>query len=115
MTLKELIFNEVRANHIKSVDYTDEQLEKIIFRTSNGLRLSLGGFMVIKKIFTAYSFEIPIMLKSRHRIALHGIAYPYFLTSRRLVFFSEGDAMIVTLAGGIEKFLENCHLNRSIV
>jgi hypothetical protein len=33
--------------------------------------------------------------------------YPYFLTPRRLILFSEMDAMVVKLRGGIESFLES--------
>lgn len=108
LPLKELIFDEVRANHEKSTGHTNEQLDKLIFRHPDGLRLSLSGFIIIKNIFTAYSFEIPVTLKSRHQRGMASMSYPYFLTAKRLVLFSEMDAMVIKLSGGIEQFLENC-------
>lgn len=108
LPLKELIFNEVRVNHEKSTTYTDQQLDKLIFRRIDGLRLTLSGFIIIKNIFTAYSFKIPSTLKSRHQMSMSNMEFPYFLTSKRLVLFSEIDASVIALSGGIEIFLENC-------
>ena len=107
-SLKELIFDEVRTQHETSADYSNEQLNKLLFRSSDSLRLSLGGFIIIKNIFTAYSFAIPITLKTKHQMAMSNMTYPYFLTAKRLVLFSEMDAAVITLCGGIERFLENC-------
>ena len=111
--LKEAIFVEIRRilKEYQSVD--DVQLNKLLFHHPDGLRLSLTGFRAVKKIFTAYSFEIPETLKSRHRLGMARMEYPYFFTPRRLILFSEIDAMVVKLAGGIEAFLETCsHLDR---
>ena len=41
-------------------------------------------------------------------MGLSKMKYPYFLTAKRLVLFSEMDAMVIKLQGGIDKFLENC-------
>jgi hypothetical protein len=108
LPLKELIFKEVRANHEASLGHTDEQLDKLIFRHPDGLRLTLTGFIIIKNIFTAYSFAIPVTLKSRHQRGMAKMEFPYFLTGKRLVLFSEMDAMVIKIAGGIEAFLETC-------
>lgn len=108
MTLKTAIFTEVRKTFEESEQWDDLQLNTLMFREPDGLRLSLKGFMITKKIFTAYSFEIPVELKSRHRIGMSKMEFPYFLTSRRLVLFSEMDSSVIKLAGGIENFLETC-------
>jgi hypothetical protein len=107
-TLKNAIFNEIRKTHEKAAPLDDDQLNKLIFHHPNGLRLSLSGFVIIKAIFTAYSFEIPVTLKSKHQRGMSTFTYPYFLTNKRLILFSDMDAMTVKLCGGIEQFLDTC-------
>lgn len=106
--LKKAIFGEVRKQHEDAASLSDEQLNNLLFHHPDGLRLSLKGFIVIKGIFTAYSFEIPETMKSRHQFGMSRMEYPYFFTKRRLILFSEMDAMVVKLHGGIEGFLETC-------
>ena len=103
-TLKEAIFVEVRKTFDDYQPMDDDQLNKLLFHHTYGLRLSLTGFRAVKKIFTAYSFEVPETLKSRHQRGMAKMEYPYFCTPRRLILFSEMDAMVVKLAGGIEAF-----------
>ena len=106
--LKNAIFTEVRNKHESAAGLSDEQLNTLLFHHPEGLRLSLTGFLVVKSIFTAYSFEIPDTLKSRHRLGMSKIQFPYFFTTKRLILFSELDASVVKLTGGIEAFLETC-------
>lgn len=108
LPLKKAIFQEIRNNHEKAAPLDDEQLNKLIFHHPDGLRLSYSGFIIIKNIFTAYSFEIPESIKSRHRFGLSKMEFPYFFTKRRLILFSEMDAMVIKLHGGVEGFLETC-------
>lgn len=107
-SLKQVIYTEIRNKHKKSTELSDDQLNKLLFHHSDGLRLSFSGFVIIKSIFTAYSFKMPDTLKSRHQRGMSKIEYPYYFTRSRLVLFSEMDATIVKLAGGIEPFLETC-------
>jgi len=104
--LKSAIFGEVRTKFEEAVKLDDEQLNKLLFHHPDGLRLSLKGFMVIKGIFTAYSFEMPDTIKSKHQRSLGKMEYPYFFTKRRLILFSEMDAMMIKLHGGVQGFLE---------
>ncbi len=106
--LKIAIFEEVRKHHGEASELSDDQLNKLLFHHPDGLRLSLKGFVVIKSIFTAYSFGIPETMKSRHNYGMSKMEYPYFLTQKRLILFSEMDAMVIKLHGGIEGFLETC-------
>jgi len=108
LALKKTIFNEIKNNHAKSANYSDEQLDDLIFHHRTGLRLSYSGFIILKNIFTVYSFEIPPNIKTKHRFGMSKMEYPYFFTRSRLILFSEMDAMTVKLSGGIEQFLENC-------
>lgn len=105
--LKKVIFEEIRRHHNdEAINLSDDEMNKLLFHHEDGLRLSLNGFIQVKSIFTAYSFKIPDTIKTRHRFALSKMEYPYFFTQKRLVLFSEMDAMVVRLHGGIESFLE---------
>lgn len=104
--LKTAIFVEIRNKHEEATPLNDEQMNKLLFHHPDGLRLSLKGFLVIKNIFTAYSFEMPDTIKSKHQKSLAKLEYPYFLTSKRLVLFSEMDAAVIKLHGSIQSFLE---------
>ena len=108
--IKKAIFSEVRKQHDDEAtkNLLDDEMNILLFHHPSGLRLTLNGFVQLKKIFTAYSFEIPENIKSRHRMALSKLEYPYFFTKRRLIIFSEMDAMVIKLHGGIVGFLESC-------
>jgi hypothetical protein len=104
--LKVAIFVEVRDKFEESQGYTDVQLNNLLFHHPDGLRLSLKGFLVIKSLFTAYSFEMPDTIKSKHQRSLGKMEFPYFFTKKRLILFSEMDAMVIKLHGGVQGFLE---------
>jgi hypothetical protein len=106
--LKKAIFEELRKQNEELAVINDENLNKLLFKYPDRLNLSLTGFIAVKKVFTAYSFEIPATLKSKHRYGMSRMEYPYFLTPKRLVLFSEVDAMVIKIQGGIEAFLEVC-------
>lgn len=109
LPLKKAIFAEVRRHHGGEIEnLTDEQMNALMFHHPDGLRLSFNGFVQLKAIFTAYSFEMPENIKTRHRFGMSKMEYPYFFTKRRLILFSEMDAMVIKLYGGIEGFLESC-------
>jgi hypothetical protein len=105
---KIIIFGEVRKEFPDLAKLDDEQLNNFLFHHPDGLRLSTVGYRVIKKIFTPYGFELPNTIKSRHQFGLGQMTAPYYLTSKRLVLFSDMDAMVVKLHGGIQGFLEIC-------
>lgn len=107
-SLKTAIFAEVRKQDPDYQEKTDDDLNHLIFQMPASLRLSLTGFRVLKSIFTAYSFPIPEEMKTRHRYGLSKLEYPYFFTAKRLIVFSEMDASMITLCGGVSQFLESC-------
>ena len=103
---KKLLFEEIRKFDAEIAPMSDIELNKYLFHWPDGLRLSLAGFIIIKKQFTAYSFEMPVTVRARHQMALAKMEYPYAIRRKRLILFSEMDAMVVKLAGGITQFLE---------
>jgi dGTP triphosphohydrolase len=106
LPLKAAIFTEVRSKHETAASLDDNQLNKLLFHHPDGVRLSLTGFIIVKSIFTVYSFELPDTIKSRHQRAMSKIDYPYFVTKKRLILFSESDAITIKLCGDVERFLE---------
>lgn len=104
--LKAAIFEEIRKVHEEAQPFGDEQLNNLLFHHPDGLRLSLTGFRVVKNIFTAYSFELPPTIVAKHQRSLGKLEYPYFLTQKRLILFSEMDAAVIKLHGGVQSFLE---------
>jgi len=106
--LKVAIFGEIRKHHEKSADLTDDELNHIVFLNPHGLRLTFQGFLILKNIFTVYSFEMDVTLTAKHQIGMSAMEYPYYISSRRFILFSEMDAMVIKLQGGIKGFLETC-------
>lgn len=107
LSLKAAIFNEVRLHHEKSRDSSDQVLSQVIFHHNGGMRLTFTGFLILKKIFTVYSFEMNGNIKAKHHIGMSTLLYPYYMTATRLMLFSEMDAMTVKLCGSTIQFLEN--------
>ena len=109
--LKTAIFEEMRRCLPEAYgQLSNIEANSMFFNQNSGLRLTYTGFIALKNIFTVYSFEIPITLKSKHQMAMSSLSYPYFLTKKRLILFSEMDSMVITLYGGIELFLENIYI-----
>jgi len=104
--LKAKVFTEIRS-YYSDVTETDEELNGVMFYPQS-LRLTLNGFIQVKKLFTAYSFDMPSTIRARHLQALSKMEYPYYLTAKRLVLFSSMDSMMIKIHGGTEGFLENC-------
>jgi len=104
--IKLLIFEAIREKYEEYSNTDKDELNTLIFHYPTSMRLSLTGFIVIKSIFTAYSFEMPIEIKTKHRIAMSKFEYPYFFTTSRLILFSEMDASMIKLYGGVENLLE---------
>lgn len=107
--LKVAIFQEVKKHRSELADQSYDMLNSLIFRNPSGLRLSLSGFIICRTIFTVYSFQLSTDILSRHRIALSKLQYPYYLTTKRLILFSEMDAVMIKLHGSVSNFLESCH------
>lgn len=105
--LKTAIFSEVRKHHKQAEGLTDDELNCRIFHNGSSLRLTFGGFLILKNIFTVYSFEMPPNAKVKHHIGMSKMEYPYYITSKRFILFSETDAMLIKLHGSVEGFLEN--------
>lgn len=105
--IKVLVFAEIRKSDAETEHIGDVELNKMLFVKPSSFRLSLSGFVKLKKIFTAFSFELPAEIMPRHKISLAKMEFPYFLTVSRLVLFSEKDSAVIKLSGGLVPFLDN--------
>lgn len=103
---KKMLFDEIRRYNTEIESLTDVEMNSLIFHVTDSLRLSLTGFIIVKKHFTAYSFEMPVTIRAKHQMALSKMEYPYAIRRKRLIVFSEIDAMVIKLHGGVEGFLE---------
>lgn len=106
--LKVAIFDEVRKTHDPGKIYTNDQLNTLLFYHQDAVRLTFHGYLILKKIFTVYSFELTTPLMARHQIGMSVMEFPYYISSKRLILFSEMDSMMIKLQGSVEIFLENC-------
>lgn len=106
--LKVAIFDEVRKTVPELSEIGDDLLNaKIFHHGGDDLRLTYVGVRILQKAFTAYSFQISLALKAKHQMGLSKLEYPYYITYNKLTVFSDTDAMVIKLAGSVERFLEN--------
>ena len=109
--LKDAIFSEVRKNDIELSQHTNSQLNSTMFYVSS-MRLTYHGFLKVKRIFTAHSIPIESDLKNKHHMGMSMLDSPYYITAARFIVFSETDAMVIKLSGGVIPFLDNCFQRR---
>lgn len=86
-----------------------EEICSYVFRSNETLRLSTIGASYMRKVFSYHVFEIDRRkLKTKHLIALSSsMEYPYYITNFECIVFSSGDALMITLCGGLDKFIES--------
>ena len=104
-TLKSEIFTLIREKLPLYVKYTDEELDKIVFHTHETIRLSQQGYKILSGIKKFYVFIIPQDLASKHSMALSSLSGPFYRSMKRIYIFSDDDALMIELSGGIEQFL----------
>ena len=109
--IKDCIFAEVRKHRQEFSTLTNSQLNATMFYVSSN-RLTYHGFLNVKRIFTAHSFEVVGCLKPKHYLGMSTLNFPYYVTGARFIVFSESDAIVIKLSGGVIPFLENCFSQR---
>jgi len=90
-----------------SINCKAEKLAPVIFFRPGTVRLTYKGYVILKKIYTEYSFPKD-ELTSKQLIALYrNSAYPYYIGSRKLSLFDGEDAFAVKMYGSIEEWLDS--------
>lgn len=75
-----------------------------------GLRLSSLGYQLLKREFDCHTFPIDKESKVtvKHILALDSqMIWPYYLTSKQIVLFSDEDAVFLKLVGGYDNWINN--------
>lgn len=106
--IKISVVEEIRNQKADLSKFSNESLCDFFFMQPSSLRLTYLGYSYIKHVFTGYKFETK--MKHQHLITLSNMMkYPYYINSSHdeIVIFTETDAMMINLCGGIEKYLEN--------
>lgn len=96
----------------KAVSAQLELPEKAIFFRPNNIRLSYVGCVSLKKVAKSYEFRHDNDFKSKHIMALVALKYPFYLSKKFFVVFSDEDALLITLHGDVLGFLDNSFLFR---
>ncbi len=81
-----------------------------LFYNTNGkgLRLTRLGYELLQHDFDCYPYPIEkaIKVKVKHILALDAeMQWPYYLSSKQIVLFSEDDSVIMKLVGGYENWI----------
>jgi hypothetical protein len=73
------------------------------YRNGRGLRLSESGCYLMQKVYDSYDIKIkdknPIKTKDIVLLEKH-LVYPYFISEKKLILFSEKDAVDFKLYNG---------------
>jgi len=105
--LKHVVFEEIRSSKEKFKDFTDENLNVLLFYNGSGLRLTYAGFLTLKDVFDTYIFEHNNNFKGKDILTIsRTMKFPYYLSEKRMALFSGDDATMVKLCGSIENFLK---------
>jgi hypothetical protein len=118
MEIHRKILEEVRNHPSVSTDFkalTDEQLLKYIFKNfrgkvpnTKGLQLSIGGFELIKPIFTYYEIPVSDDVDARDLIKFNrNVRFPFFVDKKKWrVFDSDLATMLKMVDGSLKKIVE---------
>jgi len=78
-----------------------------------GLRLTYLGYDLLKQEFDCYRYplESDTIIKPKHLIALdRNMQWPYYLSKKQIVLFSEEDSVVFKLVGGYENWISSIKL-----
>lgn len=83
------------------------ELENLIFKSSTNIRLTYQGNRYMSRYFDSYPYPHNINTLSKHLIGLsRDMNFPYYFSDKMLVLYSEVDAMMVNLHGGVDNYFE---------
>ena len=110
--IKTLILAELKREE-KVSRYNDSDLDKFVFVRSTSLRLTFQGYKLLSNVATCYVYRHDDDFKAKHLIGLSQLKYPYYLSTKFFILFSEEDSLLVSLHGTATGFLENSFLFRN--
>ena len=100
---KETLLKSIQANHKPFESLTIKEIDKCLFkRPGRYNRLSFQGYVVMKKLYDCWEFNIDRegTFNTRSLIALaRVVTFPYYIGKERVVLYSSEDAFVVKLHG----------------
>ncbi len=108
------IFADLRKENEAYCQLTDKELDHLIFRNSQTLRLKKEGYDLLSKVYWSEKFDVgTTKLTGRELLTLkNAVPLPFFLTAKYLYLFSSKQAFILSLLkGDIRKWLAKLHEN----
>ena len=98
MEKQSLEINQIQAKVISLL--CDDSLKPTdIFQNTNTLRLKRKGARAMQRKFESWELEPPVMTAGNMINFIRKMTFPYYIDKKRLVLFTEVDAMFAKLAG----------------
>jgi hypothetical protein len=112
--IREQVLKQIRHNlpDHKTSKLTAEEFEKHVFIRPKGNRLTYDGYRLLSTFATPYVFTHEDNFKTKHITALVVFKYPFYLSKKFFILFSEEDAMLLKLHGDVNSFLEHSNIFR---
>lgn len=107
-SIHDQIYKHLKDKYGKGVDMRPRD---IFYNTrKKGLRLTRTGYELLRKDFDSYAFAIDKETKvtAKHILRLDSeMQWPYYLTQKQIVLFSEEDSIILKLVDGYENWIKS--------
>lgn len=85
-----------------------KEIISFMFKRTQGLRLTRGGDKILSRYLPNYRFPHHYHFKAKHLIQItRQFTSPYYIGLRVVTLYSDEDAMMVKLCGGLTEFLDN--------
>lgn len=106
---RQSLFQDIRKFEETYFNFSDSELNRLIFKSVNSNRLSKNGFIILEKVYQNYTFKIEDELLPKEFLQIQKfVSIPYYLTRKRLVLFSSKDAFFLSLHGlDIHSWIKN--------
>lgn len=101
------VAEELKMHFSELKNTAETEIASMIFRSTANLRLTRVGMTAYSRVHTAFTHTHKRALLPRHLMGIgREITSPYYLSEKLFIIFSEEDAMMIKLCGGIDRFLE---------
>lgn len=107
MSTQNSVARELKIHFLELKDKPEKDIVNMVFRSSANLRLTVVGKTAYSRVHPAFIYKHERALLPKHLIGIaREIKEPYYLSDRLFVIFSEEDAMMIKLCGGVNRFIE---------
>lgn len=101
------VVEELKMHFSELKNAAETEIVNMIFRSTANLRLTRVGMTAYSRVHPAFTYKHEHALLPKHLMGIgREITSPYYLSEKIFVIFSEEDAMMIKLCGGVDRFLE---------